>query len=127
MIAAIDFDGTLAEHMYPQIGPEVEGAFEWLLKLQAAGVDLMLWTMRSGQTLDEAVRWCADRGVTFWGVNENPGQRSWTDSPKQYAHIYIDDAAAGCPLIAESGQRPVVDWHTVGPMVWSTLGLDATR
>lgn len=124
MIAAIDFDGTLVEHMYPQIGAEVEGAFEWLDRLQSAGVKLILWTMRDGGTLAEAVEFCAERGIVFWGVNSNPGQHTWSASPKQYAHVYVDDAAAGCPLRTRPGsRRAFVDWAAAGPMVWAALGL----
>jgi len=122
LIVAVDFDGTLVEHEYPAIGAEVEGAFDWLLRFQGAGVKLILWTMRSDQTLAEAVEFCAERGVAFWGINENPEQ-SWSTSPKQYANLYIDDAAVGCPLLAESGRRPFVDWYVAGPMAWSALGL----
>jgi hypothetical protein len=122
-IIAIDFDGTLAEHKFPDIGNEVPGAFGVLKELQAAGHKLILWTMRNdregdskenGPVLSEAVAWCRERGVEFWGVNLNPDQHSWTQSPKQYANIYIDDAALGCPL-RESFEvdRPMVDWSEV--------------
>lgn len=134
MILAIDFDGTLAEHEFPDIGREVPGAFDWLKKFQAAGAKLILWTMRSdgrtadgskenGPVLTEAVEWCRERGVEFWGVNGNPGQSSWTQSPKAYAHLYIDDAAFGCPLVEskKAGNRPHVDWSKVGPAVMEML------
>jgi len=111
-IVAVDFDGTLAVHKYPKIGEEVEGAIEACLKLQES-CKLILYTMRSGETLDQAVEWCEQRGLKFWGVNENPDQKSWTDSPKIYAHIYIDDAAFGCPLKDVPNERPVVDWSKV--------------
>jgi hypothetical protein len=113
-IFGIDFDGTLAEHQYPAIGPEIPGAIETLKALQARGHKLILWTMRSGQTLDEAVAWCAERGITFYGVNKNPDQH-WSDSPKAYCHSYIDDAALGCPLCFRHDEevRPYVDWPVV--------------
>lgn len=100
-IVAVDFDGTLAVHKYPKIGEEVEGAIEACLKLQES-CKLILYTMRSGETLDQAVEWCEQRGLKFWGVNENPD-----------AHIYIDDAAFGCPLKDVPNERPVVDWSKV--------------
>lgn len=124
MIAAIDFDGTLVEHMFPEIGPEVPDAFDWLHRFEAGGVRLMLWTMRSGYTLDRAVEFCRERGVEFWGVNESRGQRAWSISPKQYAHVYIDDAALGCPLCMVGGNRPVVDWAIAGPMAMRAFGLE---
>jgi hypothetical protein len=134
VVIGVDFDGTLAEHEFPDIGLPVPGAFEWLKKFQAAGAKLMLWTMRSdgrvadgspenGPVLTEAVEFCRKHGVEFWAVNENPEQRSWTGSNKQYAHAYIDDAAVGCPLrpSRRAGGRPMVDWDVVGPMVMELL------
>jgi len=51
--------------------------------------------------------------VPLVGINGNPEQGSWTISPKAYAHIYIDDAALGCPLIKPYQSRPYVDWKAV--------------
>ena len=121
MNIAIDFDGTIVLHEFPDIGREVPGAFEWMKKFQDAGCKLILWTMRSdgdnfGPVLTQAVEFCRERGVEFWGVNENPGQ-DWSDSPKAYAHVYIDDAAFGCPLVENPGGRPFVDWDSVGPAI----------
>lgn len=126
---AIDFDGTIAEHRFPEIGAEVPGAFEWMKKFQQAGAKLILWTMRSDgaprdrDVLTEAVLFCEQKGIVFFGVNENETQHHWTTSPKCYAHIYIDDAALGCPLLpsARPGARPFVDWSIVGPMVMRLL------
>jgi hypothetical protein len=122
-IIAVDFDGTLVEHRYPGIGPDVPGAFDWCTRLQQGGALLLLWTMRDGAQLDEAVEHCRARGVQFWGVNGNPQQRSWTASPKAYAHAYIDDAAVGCPLVLPTvpGRRAFVDWSLVGPAAWALL------
>ena len=111
-IIAVDFDGTLAVHKYPDIGDEVDGAIEACLNLQES-CKLILYTMRSGETLDEAVEWCKQRRLKFWAVNEKQEQKNWTDSPKVYAHIYIDDAAFGCPLKNVPNERPVVDWSKV--------------
>lgn len=113
MIIAVDFDGTLVEHEYPRIGPEVPFAFETLKLWMGQGHRLILYTMRSGEKLKEAVDFCMGRGVDFWGVNQNPEQHEWTDSPKVYAHQYIDDAAYGCPLIKKTGARPYVDWSSL--------------
>jgi hypothetical protein len=117
MQIAIDFDGTIAEHQYPLIGPPVPGAFEWMRRFQLAGAQLILWTMRSGRQLDEAVKFCRENDIEFYGVNTNPTQKRWTQSPKAYAHIYIDDAAYGCPLLVSPLGRAYVDWSIVGPDV----------
>lgn len=124
MNVAVDFDGTIADHVFPDIGKPVPGAFKWLKRLQKAGARLILWTMRSdgqkhGDVLTAAVEFCREHGIEFFGVNGNPEQATWTTSPKAYAQVYIDDAAFGCPLRENprAGGRPYVDWEQVGPAV----------
>ena len=117
MYIGIDFDGTLADHKFPHIGEKVPGGVETCRDLIAEGYRLILWTMRSGVTLSAAVHWCRQEGIEFFGVNTNPIQLEWTTSPKAYCHIYIDDAALGCPLVDRShlgvGARDWVDWPAV--------------
>jgi len=114
MIIAVDFDGTCTTHEYPRIGREI-GAAPVLKRLVEAGHQLILWTMRSGQELEQAVQWFAERGIPLFGVNGDPTQQIWTASAKPYAQLYIDDAALGCPLCQPrfSGERPYVDWEKV--------------
>ena len=113
-VIAVDFDGTCVEHNYPAIGMDVEGAAEVLRELNKHGHRIILNTMRSGLSLEAAVRWFRDRKIELWAVNRNPEQEQWTSSPKVYADIYIDDSALGCPLIFLEGvRRPVVDWKRV--------------
>jgi hypothetical protein len=117
MILCVDFDGTLVKHRYPDIGNPIPGAFEALKKFKAMGVTLILWTMRSngkdGPMLDQAMEFCRRQGVEFDAVNDNPQPLSWTDSRKVYAHLYIDDAAVGCPLLVAEGERPWADWRFI--------------
>lgn len=117
LIIAVDFDGTVVAHDYPDIGAPAPGAIDWLLQFQAKGAKVILWTMRSGRQLLEAKTYLEDRGVILFGVNGNPEQDEWTTSPKAYAHVYIDDAALGAPLIHGMHRRPVVDWGQVGPLI----------
>lgn len=113
-IIAVDFDGTLVKHKFPEIGAPVDGAFGVLRELQAAGVHLILSTMRSGETLEQAIRFCEAQGVRFWGHNENPEQRTWTASPKVYAQMYIGDDALGCPLVRPGmRERPWCNWAVI--------------
>ena len=66
MTIAIDFDGTIVEHRYPKIGNEIPFAIDTLKMLIKAHHRLILWTVREGKLLDEAVEWCRERGVEFY-------------------------------------------------------------
>lgn len=114
MKIGIDFDGTCVTHEYPKIGKDI-GAVLVLKKLTAAGHKLILNTMRCGKELQDAVNWFSNNDIPLYGVNEDPGQKEWTQSPKVFANIYIDDAALGCPLIwtKDKNDRPFVDWEKV--------------
>ena len=118
MIIAVDFDGTCVTHEYPKIGKENEGCVDVLKDLVREGHKIILYTMRAGKYLEDAVGWFKEREIPLWGINENPTQSTWTKSPKIYANLYIDDAACGCPLIYnESENRPFVDWNTIKIML----------
>lgn len=114
MYIAIDFDGTCVTHDYPRIGKDIN-AVNVLKKLVANGHKLILNTMRSGKELKEAINWFKKNDIELYGANENPTQKRWTNSPKVYAHLYIDDAALGCPLKMDLSisDRPFVDWEAV--------------
>lgn len=113
-IIAIDFDGTCVEHEYPSVGMDIEGAVETLRALNNKGHRLILFTMRSGEKLEKAIKWFKDRDIELWAVNENPEQKQWTESPKVFADVYIDDAALGCPIMFIDGvRRPVINWRKV--------------
>jgi hypothetical protein len=127
MIIAVDFDGTVVDHIYPDVGRDVPGAVYWLKEIVRAGGRLILWTMRSpdskdGNVLQDAVDWFDRNRIPLFGANKNP-QQSWSSSPKAYAHLYVDDAAFGCPLKENprSGGRPYVDWEVVGPAIVAQL------
>lgn len=114
VVIAVDFDGTCVDHRYPQVGPSVPGAADVLRELAAAGHQLIIWTMRDGQYLEDAKAWWDYQDIPYFGANRNPDQ-NWSSSPKAYAHIYIDDAALGCPLVVghPEAERPFVDWVAV--------------
>jgi len=113
MTIAVDFDGTIVTHEYPKIGEYIPFAIMRIRQFIAQGHKIILLTMRSGKTLEEAIQYCERVGIELWAVNENPTQKEWTNSPKIYANIYIDDAAFGCPLIFVEGKRPYVDWSLI--------------
>jgi hypothetical protein len=118
-LVCVDFDGTCVRHEYPKIGAEVPQAVNVLRRLNENQVKLILWTIRSGEYLREAVEWFAAREIELWAVNKNPQQKFWSSSPKAYAPVYIDDAALGCPLVfpADEAARPFADWFAIEKML----------
>ena len=97
MTIAIDFDGTIVEHKYPDIGKELLFAFETMKELKKQNHQLILWTYRSGKELDEAVEFCRERGVEFYAVNKNYPEEQYDEriSRKIQADVYIDDRNLG--------------------------------
>jgi hypothetical protein len=112
MEIAVDFDGTCVTHEYPKIGKDI-GAVPVLKQLVEKGHHLILYTMRSGKELDQAVNWFSENGIKLYAKQYNPTQKNWTSSNKCYAQLYIDDAALGCPLIYTQAGKPFVDWVVV--------------
>lgn len=119
IVLGIDFDGTCVSHEYPRVGRDCPDAVRVLKRLVEKGHRLVLNTMRSGFTLSDAVNWFSEREIPLYGINENPTQKQWTQSPKVYAHVYIDDAALGCPLTVDKSfsDRPFVNWNVVESML----------
>ena len=122
----VDFDGTIVDHRFPEIGDEVPSAIATLKRLETMGAKIILFTMRSDidgerPVLTEAVQFLEERGITLYGVNRNPDQ-DWSESPKAYGHIYVDDAGINCPTRNVMGfERLCVDWEVVGPMLYETF------
>lgn len=112
MDIVIDFDGTVVTHDFPLIGEEI-GAVPVLKRLRKNGHNIILFTMRSGDKLEDAVRWFKKHRIKLYGIQKNPTQYLWTDSPKAYGQLIIDDAALGCPLVYQNGRRPYVNWKEV--------------
>lgn len=99
MVIAVDFDGTIVEHKYPHIGKELPFAIATLKRLQAERHLLILWTVREGDLLDEAVEFCRKRGLEFYAVNANHpdenAQEHCYACRKPKADLFIDDRNVG--------------------------------
>lgn len=100
MTIAVDFDGTIVEHRYPEIGEEKPFATETLKMLIKDRHRLILWSVREGRLLDEAVEWCRERGVEFYAVNKDYPEEDGTRnnnhfSRKLKADLFIDDRQIG--------------------------------
>ena len=113
MIIAVDFDGTIVEHKYPMIGKEIPFATATLRQLMKDGHKLILWSVREGDLLQEAVDWCEERGVRFYAVNadldEDGADKAGSElfSRKVKAHMFIDDRNLG----------GLPDWGTIYKMI----------
>ena len=93
-IYAIDFDGTLCEDAWPDIGKPNYTLIQILKILREKGDKIILWTCRTADRLDEAITWCKEQGLEFDTVNENLPEiigQFGTESRKVFADVYIDD------------------------------------
>jgi hypothetical protein len=99
LIIAVDFDGTIVEDRYPDIGRPMLFAIDTLRKMQEDGHRLILWTYRSGRKLQEAVDFCRENGIEFYAVNKSyPEEEDVLDastSRKIHADLFIDDRNLG--------------------------------
>lgn len=116
MDIAVDVDGTICTHAYPQLGDDI-GAAPVLQRLVKAGHRIIVNTMRCDAALSDALAWFRKHEIPVYGVHKHPTQARWTSSPKCYAHIYLDDAALGAPLIYPDGGRPYYDWLKAARML----------
>ena len=115
MVIAVDFDGTMVEHRYPSIGKELPFAIDTLRKLAEEGHRLILWSVREGQYLDDAVEFCRSRGLEFYAVNrdypEEEQERNNRFTRKLKADLWIDDRNLG----------GLPDWGTIYEMIHHRL------
>lgn len=98
MIIAVDFDGTIVTHEYPNIGKEIPFAIDTLKRIQKEGKhQLILWTVREGDLLNKAVEYCRTRGLEFYAVNSNyPESEEITGQTRKLnAELFIDDRNLG--------------------------------
>ena len=109
MTIAVDFDGTIVEHRYPEIGKEKTFAIQTLRQLQQEGHQIILFTSREGELLDKAVAFCSERGLEFYAVNANQPEDAMfrNRTRKVIADVYIDDRNLG----------GMPDWSTIYRML----------
>ena len=112
MIVAVDFDGTIVEHRYPRIGEEIPFAVDTLKLLQQEKHRLILWSVREGALLDEAVEWCKARGLEFYAVNkdypeEQKGHQGFSRKLKADMFIYemIKEKKTFADIYSQNGEE----------------------
>jgi hypothetical protein len=123
---AVDFDGTMVHHPgkqnvedyeYMEYEP-VPYALEWLRIFMKMDIGIILWTSRGLQSFqNRAVEYMTENDIELYGVNNNEDQKSWSDSAKVHAHVYVDDNGLVPLTYPIPGRRGVVDWQIVGHMV----------
>ena len=114
MIIAVDFDGTIVEHEYPRIGAEIPFAIDTLKRLQKEQHRIILWSVREGKLLEEAVEYCRQRGLEFYAANKDYPEETTEDkrySRKLKVDLFIDDRNLG----------GLPDWGVIYRMVHDNL------
>jgi hydroxymethylpyrimidine pyrophosphatase-like HAD family hydrolase len=109
-IIAVDFDGTLCENAFPEIGEPKVGMIKAIKDYQAQGFRIILWTCRNYEALDKAVEWCEKHGLKFDAVNTNipeVQEMFHGDTRKVYADVYIDDKNVLLKEVDRSGIRSI--------------------
>ena len=99
-IIAVDFDGTLCADEYPGIGAPNLPLIAYLKRLKAEGCQLILWTCRCGELLEEAVAWCTGCQLYFDAVNEmwRKHWRNTAQTPGKYLRMCISTTGAAAVI-----------------------------
>ena len=118
-VIAVDFDGTIVEDQYPQIGPLMPAAREVLRQYREMGGQIILWTCRTGADLAKACLFLAQNGIKVDSINAHIPERlemfkrEYPNIPecdvecrKIPADMYIDDRNPGG-----------VDWEVVAELL----------
>lgn len=94
MVYAVDFDGTLCEDIYPEIGPPRQDVIDFIKAERDGGAKIILWTCRCGRELTATLEWCTAQGIVFDAINDNLRkniERNGNNCRKVFADRYIDD------------------------------------
>lgn len=110
-IVAVDFDGTLCENAFPNIGAPKMDVINTIKEYKSYGWKIILWTCRNYESLDKAVEWCKKHGLEFDAVNTNlPEVQEFFgggDTRKVFADVYIDDKNVLLREVDRSGLRVI--------------------
>lgn len=120
MIYAVDFDGTLCENAWPDIGKPKYDVIDSLIRVQRQGDKIILWTCRTGEKLEAAVNWCKKIGLSFDAINENVPEIIEAfegDTRKIFANKYIDDKAISVREI-EDKRHESAEWVEYGDGIY---------
>lgn len=98
LITAVDFDGTLVENKFPEIGIPKIDVIEKVRKRKKEGRYIILWTCRAGKELQAAIEFCESHDIPIDNVNKDApwildrfGEPDRLPYCKVFADEYIDD------------------------------------
>lgn len=105
-VIAVDYDGTLFDKSYPEIGDPITEVINKVKQFIDNGAEVVLWTCRDGENLKQAVDRCSDQGIKFTAINDNsPSDKKYQEmrakdgqtfgKRKIFADLYVDDHAPG--------------------------------
>lgn len=98
MILGIDFDGTIAELEYPELGKIKPNAIDVINRLHDKGHTIIIWTCRSDDHQDLVENYLKKNGLKFHHINDNCPSlilQYGNNCRKISADIYIDDRQLG--------------------------------
>ena len=115
MVIAIDFDGTIATHSYPECGEIKPHAKDVINELYDAGHQIIIWTCRSDDSLDLAKEFLAEHGIRYHRINEQLQSvlDEFGETRKIFADVYIDDRNLG----------GLPDWKTIRKILGQQFAL----
>ena len=108
-VVAIDVDGTILEHKFPDLGKLLPDAKEVINDLYDEGCYIIIWTCRSGFELNEIRTFLDYSCIKYHAVNTNApfDMIGFMPSPKIFYDLIIDDKNLG----------GLPDWKTIYKMV----------
>lgn len=96
LVLGVDFDGTIVEEAFPNIGAIKPRTVDLMKKAIAKGHLVIVWTARSGVAVTEATNFLHENNIPFHYINENP-EDPWAIRGEQgrkiFCDFYLDDRA----------------------------------
>lgn len=122
MTIAVDFDGTIVKHEFPAVGELIPGAVRTLQTLAKFGCEIILWTCREGNYLEDAVNFCKENKIPIHSVNRNSENLIGYAVRKIVASLYIDDRGIW-PGRMPGTNLEEKDWTFVRGHILTVLGV----
>ena len=96
LVLGVDFDGTIVEEAFPNIGAIKQTTVNFMHNAMANGHLVIVWTARSGQAEKDAIKFLDENFIPYHYVNENPEDPyaiRGEQGRKIFCDYYLDDRA----------------------------------